>query len=118
MGRKKILKTGLLPGGAALVPNTSAIAQNLTENNIDKLVDKDGNFFHQPLAYANNHLEPYMDEETLYLHYAFHHGGAVNGANKHSLFLVETPFLALFFRSQKPNYPHFHCPGRRCIGIC
>lgn len=23
-----------------------------------------------------------MDEETLHLHYSFHHGGAVNGANK------------------------------------
>ena len=61
MDRKDFLKTGLILGGATLVPTASAFAQNLTENNIDKLVDKDGNFIHQPLAYANNHLEPYMD---------------------------------------------------------
>jgi superoxide dismutase, Fe-Mn family len=82
MDRKEFLKKGLLLGGVAMVPNASAFTQSLTENSIDKLVDKDGNFFHQPLAYANNHLEPYMDEETLYLHYTFHHGGAVTGANK------------------------------------
>lgn len=82
MDRKDFLKTGLILGGATLVPTASAFAQNLTENNIDKLVDKDGNFIHQPLVYANNHLEPYVDEETLHLHYTFHHGGAVKGANK------------------------------------
>ena len=36
----------------------------------------------QPLPYAENHLEPFMDEETVHLHYAFHHGGAVKAANK------------------------------------
>ena len=82
MDRKDFLKTGLILGGATLVPTASAFTQNLTDNTIDKLVDKDGNFIHQPLAYANNHLEPYMDEETLHLHYTFHHGGAVKGANK------------------------------------
>lgn len=82
INRKDFLKTGLIFGGAAFVPGTSAFAQNLTENNIDKLVDNDGNFIHRPLAYTNNHLEPYMDEETLHLHYTFHHGGAVKAANK------------------------------------
>lgn len=82
MDRKYFLKTGLILGGATLAPTASAFAQNLTVNTIDKLVDKDGNFIHQPLAYANNHLEPYMDEETLHLHFTFHHGGAVKGANK------------------------------------
>ncbi|MDQ3109862.1 MAG: superoxide dismutase [Bacteroidota bacterium] len=82
MERKDFLKTGLVFGGAALIPSGSLFSQNLTENNIDKLVDKDGNFILQPLNYSNNHLEPYMDEETLHLHYTFHHGGAVNAANK------------------------------------
>jgi len=81
MDRKDFLKTGLLLGGATLIPSSSLFSQNLTENNIDKLVDKDGNFILQPLTYSNNHLEPYMDEETLHLHYTFHHGGAVKGAN-------------------------------------
>ena len=82
MDRKNFLKSGVIVGGATLVPSTSAFSQNLTDNTIDKLVDNDGNFVHQTLPYANNHLEPYMDEETLYLHYTFHHGGAVKGANK------------------------------------
>lgn len=82
MDRKDFLKTGLILGGATLIPAASAFTQNLTANNIDRLVDKDGNFIHQPLSYANSHLEPYMDEETLHLHYTFHHGGAVKSANK------------------------------------
>ena len=82
MDRKDFLKTGLILGGATLIPSASAFTQNLTANNIDRLVDKDGNFIHQPLSYANSHLEPYMDEETLHLHYTFHHGGAVKSANK------------------------------------
>lgn len=82
MDRKDFLKKGLILGGATFVPNAIAFGQTLTDNPIDKLVDKDGNFIHQPLAYSNNHLEPYMDEETLRLHYTFHHGGAVKGANK------------------------------------
>ncbi len=81
MERKDFLKSGLILGSASIIPTTSAFSQNLTDNPIDKLVDKDGNFFHQPLVYSNSHLEPYMDEETLHLHYTFHHGGAVKGAN-------------------------------------
>ena len=48
---------------------------------MDKLVDENGNFIQQKLPYAENYLEPYMDAETLHLHYTFHHGGAVKGAN-------------------------------------
>lgn len=40
------------------------------------------NFIQSPLPYLNNLLEPSMDEETVSLHYTFHHGGAVKGANK------------------------------------
>lgn len=82
MDRKDFLKKGLIFGGAVLVPTIPALGQNLSDYGIDKLVDKDGNFLHQSLPYSNTHLEPYMDEETLYLHYTFHHGGAVKGANK------------------------------------
>lgn len=34
------------------------------------------------LPYNENFIEPYMDAETLHLHYTFHHGGAIKGANK------------------------------------
>lgn len=44
-------------------------------------MDANGNFVLQPLPYAEN-FEPYMDSETLHLHYTFHHGGATKAANK------------------------------------
>jgi Fe-Mn family superoxide dismutase len=36
----------------------------------------------QPLPYSETFLEPSMDQETLHLHYTFHHGDAVKAANK------------------------------------
>ena len=82
MDRKEFLTKGTLVGLTSIIDSNNAFSQNLTTNNIDKLVDVNGNFVHQPLPYAENFLEPYMDTETLHLHYTFHHGGAVKGANK------------------------------------
>ena len=82
MNRANFLKSGSLLGAATLLSTTNAFASNLSDNNIDKLVDANGNYLHQPLPYNENFLEPYMDAETMHLHYIFHHGGAVKGANK------------------------------------
>ena len=82
MNRKKFLKAGTLAGAATLLAGNNAFAQNLTDNPIDKLVDANGNYILQPLPYNENFLEPYMDAETMHLHYTFHHGGAVKAANK------------------------------------
>ena len=82
MNRKNFLKSGTLAGAATLMGTTNAFANNLTNNDIDKLVDVNGNYILQPLPYNENFLEPYMDAETMHLHYTFHHGGAVKGANK------------------------------------
>jgi len=82
MNRKDFLKSGLILGGATLLPTNSVFSQSLIENKTDLLVDKDGNFFQQPLLYSESFLEPFMDAETLHLNYTFHHGGAVKGANK------------------------------------
>jgi len=81
MDRKGFLKNGLILSGVTLLPN-SVFSQNLAENKIEKLVDKDGTFVQQTLPYSENFLEPFMDAETLHLHYTFHHGSAVKGANK------------------------------------
>lgn len=81
MDRKEFLKTSAVLGAASLLP-PSAFSANLNENGIDKLVDQNGNFIQSPLPYNHNFLEPSMDAETLGLHYTFHHGGAVKGANK------------------------------------
>ncbi len=82
MDRKYFLKTGVLVGAATALGTSNAFGQSLTSNSIDKLVDANGNFIHQPLPYNEDFLEPFMDTETLHLHYTFHHGGAVKGANK------------------------------------
>lgn len=82
MDRKQFLKTTAILGGATLLPSNSLLAANLEGNGIDKLVDESGNFIQSTLPYNQNFLEPSMDEETVGLHYTFHHGGAVKGANK------------------------------------
>jgi superoxide dismutase, Fe-Mn family len=81
MNRKDFIKSSVIISGASLLPN-SVFSHHLDENGIDKLTDAEGNFFHRPLPYSQNFLEPAMDEETLNLHYTFHHGGAVKAANK------------------------------------
>ncbi len=82
MNRKDFLKAGALTGAASLFSAGNAFTQNLTDNPIDKLVDASGNYIQQALPYSDSFLEPYMDAETMHLHYTFHHGGAVKGANK------------------------------------
>lgn len=81
MNRKQFLKAGALVSASPYIVNTKIFANNLEKNRIDQLVDATGNYIQQPLPYAKNFLEPYMDEETVHLHYTFHHGGAVKGAN-------------------------------------
>lgn len=78
MNRKDFIKNSAIIGGATILPVYNVFSQNVSENGMDKLVDNNGNFIHQPLNYKKSFLEPYMDEETLHLHYEFHHGGAVN----------------------------------------
>ncbi len=82
MNRKNFLKAGALAGAGTLLSGSNAFAKNLVDNPIDKLVDANGNYIQQALPYNENFLEPFMDAETMHLHYTFHHGGAVKGANK------------------------------------
>ena len=81
MNRIDFLKSGTIFGVSTILNNNSGFAQNLTNNNLDKLVDLNGNFIQQALPYSENFLEPYMDAETLHLHYTFHHCGAIKAAN-------------------------------------
>lgn len=83
MDRKDFVKGAVLTGGSLLLAGANGVfAQSLEQNGIDKLVDDKGNFTQLPLPYNENFLEPYMDAETMHLHYTFHHGGAVKAANK------------------------------------
>jgi superoxide dismutase, Fe-Mn family len=82
MDRKSFLKAGLATGALSVLPQSSLFAASLTDFKTDKLTDESGNYALAPLPYKFDFLEPYMDAETLNLHYTFHHGGAVKGANK------------------------------------
>jgi len=82
MNRKQFLSASAILSAAAILPDQSVVAQNYETNGFERLVDANGNFLHQPLPYNKNFLEPNMDEETVYLHHTFHHGGAVKAANK------------------------------------
>jgi len=82
MDRKIFLKATAVFGGASLLQPNSLFAQSLKETGMDKLTDSEGNFALQPLPYNESFLEPQMDQETLHLHYTFHHGDAVKAANK------------------------------------
>lgn len=82
MNRNEFVKTSIILGGSTLLPGNNVFSQNLQQTGMDKLADKDGKFALQPLPYNENFLEPAMDQETLHLHYTFHHGDAVKAANK------------------------------------
>ena len=82
MDRKQFLQNSLIIGGASILPSNSLFTASLNESGLDKLTDANGNFIQQALPYAENFLEPYMDAETVHLHYTFHHGGATKSANK------------------------------------
>ena len=82
MKRNDFLKNSAVLGGVTLLPTNSVFAESLQQSGMDRLTDASGNFQLQPLPYKENFLEPSMDQETLHLHYTFHHGDAVKAANK------------------------------------
>jgi len=81
MNRMEFIQNNLILGGATILPSNSPFTAAINEGGLDKLTDTDGKFIQPTLPYAENLLEPYMDAETLHLHYTFHHGGAVKAAN-------------------------------------
>ena len=82
MNRKNFIKNAAIIGSSSLLPANSVFAAGLQQSGMDKLIDQDGNFDLQQLPYAETFLEPAMDQETVHLHYTFHHGDAVKAANK------------------------------------
>lgn len=82
MNRKEFIKNSTIIAGVSILPSNSAFSASLAQTGMDKLTDAQGNFALQPLPYNENFLEPYMDQETVHLHYTFHHGDAARAANK------------------------------------
>ena len=119
MDRKEFLQNSLIIGGATLLPSNSIFATSVKEGGIDKLTDENGNFIQQALPYTESFLEPYMDAETMHLHYTFHHGGAVKASNNdlkkskiyHNAGVVgeasKTAFDKNSFKNKLPYYEDF-----------
>ncbi|MGB3172207.1 MAG: superoxide dismutase [Saprospiraceae bacterium] len=82
MNRKEFLRSSAILGGGTILPTESVFTESLKKSGMDRLTDVNGNFALQPLPYNENFLEPHMDQETLHLHYTFHHGDAAKAANK------------------------------------
>ncbi|GAB4027315.1 superoxide dismutase [Spirosoma gilvum] len=81
MNRTQFLQASTALTGAGVLMGTDAFTSSLRDGGLDKLTDAQGQFVLGALPFANNFLEPYMDEETVYLHHTFHHGNAVKTAN-------------------------------------
>lgn len=82
MNRKEFLKASTVVGGSIILPSGNVFTESLKTSGMDHLTDATGSFALQPLPYNENFLEPMMDQETVHLHYTFHHGDAVKAANK------------------------------------
>jgi hypothetical protein len=52
MKRADFLKTGALAGAGILLPTADAFSKNITSNDLDKLVDVNGNYIQQVLPYS------------------------------------------------------------------
>jgi superoxide dismutase, Fe-Mn family len=81
MNRKEFFRNSLIIGSTTIIPFNTSFAASENEFEIDNLADENGNFTQPLLPYAQTFLEPVLDADTMYLHYTFHHGGAVKAAN-------------------------------------
>ena len=84
MDRRDFIQRGaaLTVATGALVLSNDVFGAPFLVTGLDKLVNEKGEYVLAPLPYDFNALEPYMDAETVNLHYTFHHGGAVKALNK------------------------------------
>lgn len=109
MTRKEFLNNSLTLGAAPILPFNNVFSESVISG-VDRLMNAEGKFELQPLPYALDTLEPYMDAETVNLHHKFHHGGAVNGANKDMQMIQkamdENSFETVDFWTKKLAY-HF-----------
>ncbi len=109
LDRRTLLKGGAVLSLASVLPSNNVFAA-VAGSGIDKLADKNGKFILHPLPYRTDFLEPVIDEETVYLHWKYHHGGAVKGANKDYQMILkaleENDFSTVDYWTKKFEY-HF-----------
>ena len=73
MDKRTFLKTGLLLGTGAFIAGPSLAGKVISGS--------DSEFIQDPLDYGYNALEPYIDAQTMELHYSKHHAGYTKNFN-------------------------------------
>lgn len=90
-----------------MVLSNSLFSQNAIKEASQKLNEYQlkGQYQQAPLPYAFNALEPYLDAETMEIHYSKHHAGYTNNLNKSvsTSELAEIPLFDFFAEIEK--YP-------------
>jgi len=91
MDKRSFIKTGLL--GAAGLFASSLTAKGITSRMFRKSAGKRTEFIQPKLPYAVNALEPYIDGQTMELHYAKHHASYTKRFNEaaKALGIIEKP---------------------------
>lgn len=82
MNKRDFLKNTVLAGTGILAAGIgTGNARNVFADDIPYAA-AEGGYTLEPLPYAYNALEPYIDEKTMKLHHDIHHQGYVTGLNK------------------------------------
>ncbi len=81
MTKREFLGTASLLGAAAMVPNVVFAKTKSNLFGLDNIINDKGEYILPKLPYSYNALEPYIDAQTMELHYSKHHQGYVNGLN-------------------------------------
>ncbi len=89
MDRNQFVVSSMIMSGVNLLKKpTLRNNKRLPELEMDDLTDIEGHFRLQSLPFSEDYLEPFMDAQTVNVHYKFHHGGAVIAAN-HDLEMIK-----------------------------
>ena len=103
MDKRSFIKTGLL--GVAGLVFTSLTARGMTSRFFGKHSRKRNEFIQPKLPYAFDALEPYIDGQTMELHYAKHHARYTQNFNAiaKTLGIVDRPSREIM--ANVSNYP-------------
>jgi len=78
--RRKFLQQAALIAGAGMT--TSLTSSKNIFNEATEMQDSTGGFTLPPLPYAYDALEPFIDKQTMEIHYTKHHQAYINNLNK------------------------------------
>lgn len=80
--RDFIKNTAIITTGLALAPNLACKTTKVAAIVKPSTYPTADGYVQQPLGYAYNALEPYIDAQTMEIHYTKHHSGYIKNLNK------------------------------------